>query len=248
MRATDAPARRMRSRIMAGVAVAGLVLMAAARPRRTTHPHRRPASPARRRCRSTGPRRSWSATPTSVDTLNPYVGFTQQDFEVYGMVYDQLMDYGQLDYKPSPRLATSWSHSQDGLTWTYNIRHGREVVRRRAADRRRRGLHVQPRHPRPGRARRHLSYIQNITSVKATGKYTVVMKVSKPTPGMDLLIVSILPEHIWKNVPEKQGHHVRQQQPGWLGPVHRDQVPGRASTSTSRRTPTTGAASRASLK
>ena len=63
-------------------------------------------------------------TSQGIDSLNPYVGFTQQDFEVYGNVYDSLMDYGQLDYKPSPRLATSWSTSPDGLTWTYNIRHG----------------------------------------------------------------------------------------------------------------------------
>jgi len=140
----------------------------------------------------------------AVDTLNPYVGFTAQDFEVYGLIYDNLMDYGQLDYSPAPRLATSWSHSADGLTWTYHIRHGvrwSDGVPLTAADVAytfNRDIH--------GSAERadDLSYIQNITKVQQTGKYTVVMTVSKPTPGMNLLIVPILPEHIWKNVSEKK--------------------------------------------
>jgi peptide/nickel transport system substrate-binding protein len=154
----------------------------------------------------------------AVDTLNPFVGFTQQDFEVYGLIYDDLMDYGQLNYSPSPRLATSWSHSPDGLTWTYNIRHGvkwSDGVPLTAADVAytfNRDIH--------GSAERadNLSYIQNITSAKATGKYTVVMKVSKPTPGMNRLIVSILPEHIWKNVPESKVSTFANSNPVGSGP------------------------------
>src|SRR5690348_8135451 len=43
----------------------------------------------------------------AVDTLNPFLGFTSQDYEVYQILYDNLMDYGQLDYSGTPRLATS---------------------------------------------------------------------------------------------------------------------------------------------
>jgi peptide/nickel transport system substrate-binding protein len=141
----------------------------------------------------------------AVDTLNPYVGLTQQDFEVYGNIYDNLMDYGQLDYSPSPRLATSWSHSPDGLTWTYQIRHGvkwSDGVPLTAAD----VAYTFNRDIQPGSTEQanNTAYVANITSVKATGPYTVVMKVSKPTPGMARLIVPILPEHIWKHVSEKQ--------------------------------------------
>ncbi len=60
----------------------------------------------------------------AVDGMNPYVGLTSIDFEVYGLVYDDLMDYGQTNYAPTPRLATSWSVSKDQLVWTYHIRHG----------------------------------------------------------------------------------------------------------------------------
>src|SRR5690348_2357764 len=49
----------------------------------------------------------------AVDTLNPFLGFTGQDYEVYGLIYDNLMDYGQQDFTGTPRLATSWSHSKN---------------------------------------------------------------------------------------------------------------------------------------
>ncbi|HEU5417023.1 MAG TPA: ABC transporter substrate-binding protein [Streptosporangiaceae bacterium] len=140
----------------------------------------------------------------AVDTLNPFVGVTSQDYEVYGLIYDNLMDYGQLDYSPAPRLATSWSHSANGLVWTYHIRQGvkwSDGVPLTAADVAytfNRDIH--------GAAERagSLAYVQNITKVQQTGKYTVVMTVSKPTPGMAKLILPILPEHIWKHVSEKQ--------------------------------------------
>src|ERR1017187_9086501 len=141
---------------------------------------------------------------SAVDGMNPFVGQTGTDFEVYGLIYDDLTDYGQLDYSAQPRLATSWSVSRNQLVWTYHIRHGvkwSDGVPLTAADVAytfNRDIH--------GSAERadNLSYIQNITTVKATGPYTVVMTVSKPTPGMNKLIVSILPEHIWKNVPESK--------------------------------------------
>ncbi len=155
----------------------------------------------------------------AVDTLNPFVGFTQQDFEIYGLIYDNLMDYGQLDYSPSPRLATSWSHSPDGLTWTYHIRKGvkwSDGVPLTAKD----VAYTFTRDIRPGSTELadNTAYVANITSAVATGPYTVVMKVKKPTPGMNRLIVSILPEHIWKNVPESKVSTFANSNPVGSGP------------------------------
>ena len=114
----------------------------------------------------------------AVDTLNPFLGFTSQDYEVYGLIYDNLMDYGQLDYSGSPRLATSWSHSKDGLTWTYHIRKGvqwSDGVPLTAAD----VAYTFQRNIKPGSTEfaDNEAYVGEITSAVATGKYTVVMKV-----------------------------------------------------------------------
>src|SRR5262245_22106522 len=141
----------------------------------------------------------------AVDTLNPFLGFTSQDYEVYGLIYDNLMDYGQLNYAGTPRLATSWSHSKDGLTWTYHIRKGvkwSDGVPLTAAD----VAYTFQRNIKPGSTEfsDNEAYVGEITSAVATGKYTVVMKVKHFTPVMNRLEVPILPEHIWKNVSEKQ--------------------------------------------
>jgi peptide/nickel transport system substrate-binding protein len=141
----------------------------------------------------------------AVDTLNPFLGFTSQDYEVYGLIYDNLMDYGQLDYSGSPRLATSWSHSKNGLVWTYHIRHGVKWSDGKpltAAD----VAYTFQRNIAPNSTEfaDNEAYVGEITSAVATGKYTVVMKVKHFTPVMNRLEVPILPEHIWKHITEKQ--------------------------------------------
>src|SRR5215469_235058 len=157
----------------------------------------------------------------AVDGMNPYVGLTSVDFEVYGLVYDNLMDYGQTNYAPSPRLATSWSVSKNQLVWTYHIRHGvkwSDGVPLTAAD----VAYTFSRDTVPGSTEEadNSSYVANIvhSSVKAIGKYTVQMAVTKPTPNMDLLIVPILPKHIWQAVSEKQVSNFPNNNPVGSGP------------------------------
>jgi peptide/nickel transport system substrate-binding protein len=157
----------------------------------------------------------------AVDGMNPYVGLTSIDFEVYGLVYDNLMDYGQTNYAPTPRLATSWSVSKNQLVWTYRIRHGvkwSDGVPLTAAD----VAYTFQRDTVPGSTEEadNSAYVANIvhSSVKAIGKYTVQMRVTKPTPNMDLLIVPILPEHIWQHVSEKQVSNFPNNNPVGSGP------------------------------
>ena len=155
----------------------------------------------------------------AVDTLNPFLGFTSQDYEVYGLIYDNLMDYGQLDYKGTPRLATSWSHSKDGLTWTYHIRKGvkwSDGVPLTAAD----VAYTIQRNITPNSTEfaDNEAYVGEISSAVATGKYTVVIKVKHYTPVMNRLEVPILPEHIWKKISEKQLGSFKNLNPVGSGP------------------------------
>ncbi|HEX5189901.1 MAG TPA: ABC transporter substrate-binding protein [Streptosporangiaceae bacterium] len=155
----------------------------------------------------------------AVDTLNPFLGFTSQDYEVYGLLYDNLMDYGQLNYAGTPRLATSWSHSKNGLVWTYHIRHGvkwSDGVPLTAAD----VAYTIQRNivPNSTEFSDNEAYVGEIKSAKATGKYTVVMTVKHYTPVMNRLEVPILPEHIWKNISEKQLGSFKNENPVGSGP------------------------------
>jgi peptide/nickel transport system substrate-binding protein len=155
----------------------------------------------------------------AVDTLNPFNGFTGQDYEVYGLIYDNLMDYGQLNYAGTPRLATSWSHSKNGLVWTYHIRHGvkwSDGVPLTAAD----VAYTFQRNIKPNTIEfaDNEAYVGEIKSAVATGKYTVVMKVRHYTPVMNRLIVPILPKHIWEHVSEKQLSSFANDKPVGSGP------------------------------
>ena len=50
------------------------------------------------------------------------------DFEVFTLNYDLLVNFGP-NLEPVPGFAESWE--QDGTTWTFKIRDGHAVVRRR---------------------------------------------------------------------------------------------------------------------
>ena len=63
----------------------------------------------------------WTAEP---DNLNPFIGYESSALEIFHLNYDFLVGFRASDLQPVPELATSWSHSPDGKTWTFNLRHG----------------------------------------------------------------------------------------------------------------------------
>jgi peptide/nickel transport system substrate-binding protein len=153
--------------------------------------------------------KSWTfvvGVNNAVDTLNPFLGYTVTDDEAYGLIWDSLMDYGQLPpYAGTPRLARSWSVSKNKLVWTYHIRRGvrwSDGVPLTAAD----VAYTLKRDTVPGSTEFNdtSNYVSNVTKVRQTGRYTVQMTVNKPTPGMSQLVVSILPKHVWEHIPEKK--------------------------------------------
>ncbi len=139
-----------------------------------------------------------------IDSLNPFTGIESSAYEMYQLNYETLTDYGQADFSTQPALAESWDASADGLTWTYHLRaglkwsDGQPLTAKDVAytlNRVRNGKYEQTNYG---------NYVSGLTSVVATDDSTVVMKVKKPTPIMEHLYVYILPEHIWKEVDEKE--------------------------------------------
>jgi peptide/nickel transport system substrate-binding protein len=55
-------------------------------------------------------------------TMNPMYAETVQDGSIYGQLLFDGLSYVGADYLPHPRLATSWTHSADGLHWTVELR------------------------------------------------------------------------------------------------------------------------------
>jgi len=57
-------------------------------------------------------------------TLNPYVFGNEFDRNAFRPIYDSLLDYDLMTYDVVPALIESYEPSDDGLTWTLNVRQG----------------------------------------------------------------------------------------------------------------------------
>jgi peptide/nickel transport system substrate-binding protein len=137
----------------------------------------------------------WTAEP---DSLNPLIGWESSTLELMHLNYDYLVGFSATDLAPRPELATSWSHSADGKTWTFVLRKG-----------------VRWQDGRPFTARdvaftfnfiiehqvsNFVNYVQFVDTVEAVDAHTVRFVCSQPKSNMLVMAVPILPKHIWAEV------------------------------------------------
>jgi peptide/nickel transport system substrate-binding protein len=137
-------------------------------------------------------------TTQDMDSINPFSGYLSISYEVYGDVYDLLLGWSQKDFSPVPGLATSWSHTPDGLTWTYKIRSGvnwSDGVPMTASD-----VAFTFNRAIDDPNGTYSNYVKNIKHVDAPDATTAVFTMTAPDPIMTQLWVPILPEHIWSKV------------------------------------------------
>jgi peptide/nickel transport system substrate-binding protein len=140
-----------------------------------------------------------------VDSLNPFLGFQAPSYEMWGLTYDYLVGYSMKDMSPEPDLATKWTTSPDGKTWTFTVRKGvkfSDGVPLTAKD----VAFTYNRVLTPGSVEgtNWLSYLKGVSSVTAPNDTTVVLKLKKPIATLPLLPIPIVPEHVWKNVNESE--------------------------------------------
>jgi peptide/nickel transport system substrate-binding protein len=139
-----------------------------------------------------------------VDSLNPFLGFQAPSYEMWGLTYDYLVGYSMKDMSPQPDLASKWTTSADGKTWTFTVRSGVKfsdgvpLTAKDVAYTFNRVLHGAV------ESTNWLSYLKGVTSVTAPNDTTVVIKSKEPLSTLPLLPIPIVPEHIWKTVSESQ--------------------------------------------
>lgn len=54
--------------------------------------------------------------------LNPVYSYTSTEAQIYSGIYEGLVGYHPLTMEPVPAVAESWDVSEDGLTYTFNLR------------------------------------------------------------------------------------------------------------------------------
>jgi peptide/nickel transport system substrate-binding protein len=139
-----------------------------------------------------------------VDSFNPFLGIEAESYEMWALMYDYMITYNMKTMAPEPGLATSWETSDDGLTWTFNIRtgvkwsDGKPLTAADIAYTYNRVLDGGPEASTWG------SYLKSVKTITAPDAKTVLMKLDEPNAVLPLLPMPIVPEHIWKNISEEE--------------------------------------------
>ena len=145
------------------------------------------------------------AMDNEVDSFNPFLGIEAESYEMWALAYDYLIGYSMEDMSPEPTgLAEDWETSEDGLTWTFDVREGvtwsdgEPLTAGDVAYTYNRILDGGP------EAATWSSYLTSVETISAPDDRTVVLELSKPNAVLPLLPIPILPEHVWSDVEENE--------------------------------------------
>ncbi|HEV3360561.1 MAG TPA: ABC transporter substrate-binding protein [Pseudonocardiaceae bacterium] len=135
-----------------------------------------------------------------IDTLNPFTAVFASSTNIGRMMYEFLTTYDQKTQAPVPALADSWSHSADGLTWTFHIRDnakwsdGQPVTAKDAA------FTFNLMMTNTDAATANGNFVANFAKVTTTDDHTLVITTKQPQATMLALDVPIVPQHVWQGV------------------------------------------------
>jgi peptide/nickel transport system substrate-binding protein len=150
-------------------------------------------------------------TISYIDSLNPFVALLSQSYNAFVMEYPQLVQYG-----PGPKLegdwATSWSHSADGLTWTFHLKPGgkwSDGTPLTAADAAWTGNLIIK--YAAGPTSLVAAALTHVKDMQAPNADTLVIHYSKPVANVlpQLEQFWVLPEHVWKKYAGNNGKDLK---------------------------------------
>jgi peptide/nickel transport system substrate-binding protein len=115
-------------------------------------------------------------TTSSVQKLNPAVMTNFLDFQAMGLIYEPLVTLGP-KLQVEPELATSWKVASNGLSLTFNLRHGvvfDDGSPLTSADVKATLQYIQT----PSTGAAAASYLASVKTITTPNKYTVVLNLS----------------------------------------------------------------------
>ena len=134
----------------------------------------------------------WAQDP---NTLNPFVGLNEENYNVWSLNYDLLVNFNPEDLSPAPGIAEEWEISEDKRTVTFKLdpdkvwSDGEPVT---SADVKY-SLEVLG-----SEGDLFAGYTSEIESIKTPDDETVVIETKRPDARLvGGLFVYIIPEHIW---------------------------------------------------
>jgi peptide/nickel transport system substrate-binding protein len=141
----------------------------------------------------------WSQDP---QTLNPFTGVNEEEYTVWALNWELLLNWDPETLAPSPGIAESWEVSEDRKTVTFELIRGAKWSDGKpitSADVKwsidvlgSNGLLFS-------------AYTGNVTAIRTPDDHTVIIETSKPDARIiGGLWIYILPKHIWSKVPLKE--------------------------------------------
>lgn len=122
-----------------------------------------------------------AAISAKPDKLDPHKTTAYPAFEVLENIYDTLVVPDPHDLTMKPSLATSWTTSKDGLTWTFKLRRGVKFHDGSAFD----ASDVVYSYDRIINGKLANAYrFATVKRVKAVDDHTVEIDLTKPTPNL----------------------------------------------------------------
>jgi peptide/nickel transport system substrate-binding protein len=158
------------------------------------------ATPTSSGTASGGTTRFIEGTTNDMRTVNPWKAIESPEYEVLSLNFDLIENFNKDDLSAAPGFATSWTQSDDGLTWTFDIRQGatwqdgQPLTADDVAFTFNQTLDCQ--------LGNSLDYVvpKFTKSIEATSPTTLVWTTSAPTIApIRPPWVYIVPEHIWGN-------------------------------------------------
>jgi peptide/nickel transport system substrate-binding protein len=141
----------------------------------------------------------WAQDP---QTLNPYVDQDEEDFRVWSLNYDLLVDFSPKDLGPTPGIAKSWTISPDKKTVTFKLFPGHKWSDGQPITSKDVKYSLDTFAP---NSLLFGSYVENVSSIDTPDEETVVIHTKRPDARIvGGLFVYILPEHIWGKIPVKK--------------------------------------------
>ena len=135
-------------------------------------------------------------------TLNPFTGVNEEEYTIWALDWELLLNFDPETLEPSRGIAESWEVSEDRKTITFDLIRGAKWSDGKpitSADVKW-SLEVLG-----SKGLLFSAYTGNVTSIKTPDDHTVIVHTSKPDARiLGGLWIYILPEHIWGKVPEKE--------------------------------------------
>lgn len=137
----------------------------------------------------------WGQDP---QTLNPFFGLDEEGYTIWAINWDLLVNYDPEDLTPAPGIAESWEVSDDRRTVTFTLAErnwsdGEPITSEDVKF----SLEVLGEE-----GDLFTSYTNNVTSIETPDERTVVIETRQPDARViGGLLIYMLPEHVWGEVP-----------------------------------------------